>query len=392
MKYLKKSVIFMLILAGLLTAHASVKAVEAADDTGTQGVGQTTQTDDVGGDTETELTWTDFSNAKLELVNNNGQYFIDLKGITPISGHRYYLYFLTDRNEPSIEKIKEMDEDASAKKYRKIFSANTSFLRTSAEINDAYVENKDFYMAIVEKQVKVDEFEKVGKYGVKLERLEIPKYSDAFTKTVVGKNVTQILTHFPMEDKGAQRKMTIKIGHITDNEILKKIKNKDKSGFQDLLAYAKSNSAIYNEKVNASSYGSKMGYAGSSAVSIDIGDKIADGAYYFLYVEADNENGKYISSEAVTLAKGFNKVGSWSLSFYGSDDFNMDEFTGGTDVTPSPNPTDKPAPTQAPDNKDDSTMKGKLPQTGVNMALGLVGFGAVLIAGESYRRYRKNKI
>lgn len=47
------------------------------------------------------------------------------------------------------------------------------------------------------------------------------------------------------------------------------------------------------------------------------------------------------------------------------------------------------------DNKggnDDTEMKGKLPQTGINMSVIFGALGMVLVAGESFRRYRKNKV
>ena len=134
-------------------------------------------------------------------------------------------------------------------------------------------------------------------------------------------NGSQLLFNLPFDI--ADRKVTYKIGKITDNSILNKIKNGDSEGFSLLKKYAGDDSSpLYNETVTINS---GNGYKEDGAI-IE-GTKMSDGAYYYLYAEFDTENGKYIPLTSVTLAKAsvYPTVDyHWYLFFYGSKDFNFD--------------------------------------------------------------------
>jgi len=105
---------------------------------------------------------------------------------------------------------------------------------------------------------------------------------------------------------------------------------------------------------------------------------IKDGEYYFLYVKTDDENGKYVSNEAVTLAQASVIDSSkWWMFFYGSSDFKWADFGNvSTDKEPS---------------KDQSTAPGVLPQTGLIVwKWAIVGVIIVGVGTLSYSQYKKN--
>lgn len=102
----------------------------------------------------------------------------------------------------------------------------------------------------------------------------------------------------------------------------------------------------------------------------------------------DDENGKYYPiEEGITLALSdvFKEDKAWYLFFYGTHKFKLSEFV----EIPTPinlnsvNNSIKVA-------KDDTTAKGKLPQTGDTIFLGAVIILLLAVAIVSYKNYKKN--
>ena len=152
---------------------------------------------------------------------------------------------------------------------------------------------------------------------------------------------------------------------------MKKIQNKNSTGFEELLNYSKSNSGIYNQTVDADKddwyaieYGSSKG---NSVINLK---GLENDAYYYLYIKIDDENGKYISNEAVTLAQAKVHGNDWNLSFIGVSDFKWSEW-GTTE-------------------KDTSIASGKLPKAGIKYVIyGGIFFVLALSGLIAYKKYRK---
>jgi LPXTG-motif cell wall-anchored protein len=172
--------------------------------------------------------------------------------------------------------------------------------------------------------------------------------------------------------------MQIKIGKVTDTSILQKIKNKDASGFSGLMSFAKSNKGLFDETVSADKddsfaieYNAASGSTkGNSVLNVK---GIEDGQYYYLYVKTDSENGKYVSNEAVTLAKGDFHT-SYALFFYGASDFKWTDWGNST--------------------TDNTVAPTVLPNTGASIAvvltiMGLVALGT--IGGVKIYKYKDIK-
>ena len=218
----------------------------------------------------------------------------------------------------------------------------------------------------------------VVSYGNKLTRFNEPKYSDAFFATYMVQDSDQIVVNFT-HNRSNNRKIQIKIGKVTDVSILKKIKNKSSTGFEELLKFTKSNSGIYNQTVDADkddsfaieyNAGTKTDTPGISKGNSVINlNGLEDDEYYFLYVKTDDENGKYVSNEAVTLAQANVYNGGWGLFFYGSSDFKWSEW----DLT----------------EKDDTVAPGILPQTGIGYVV--CGMGILIVILSSFIAYKKYK-
>lgn len=365
----KKIVNTMLIILGCLIAFSFYK-VEATQ-LGTTGASRAAETSETSDETEAPETTGGFENAKFELKKDGtSKAIIEISNVTPTEASRYTLFINSNNSKPNVTMQSEEGIDLE-------YDTSSKILKTTNSTKVAkYVElNQDLYATILKYNTN-DFTEEILTYGNKLERFAEPKYSDAFYATFISSTGTQIVTNFT-HAKENTRKMQIKIGKITDTSILQKIKAQDSSGFAELLSFAKSNKGIYDETTN-------IDYIDISYSDIDGNSKISlsglqNNAYYFLYVKVEGENGKYISSEGVTLSQAMATTNYWSLHFLGSDDFKWADFGNtGTPSTPS-TPTDG------------TTVPGKLPQTGVNTIIWTT-LAIILIGGTAihYIQYRKN--
>lgn len=285
--------------------------------------------------TTTEGEWTDFSNAKFELKKDGvSNAIVEISGITPKEKSRYYLYISSNNSKPTVDECLNdakiglsYDEDLNA------LVSDHQFAKV-----ETYVEaNQDLYASVVEVKGETQASAVVA-FGTKLERFAEPKYNDAFSSTFMSMTATQIISCFT-HDGSNNRKLQIKVGKITDTSILNKIKNKNSTGLEELLSYAKKNSGIYNETVNANTGESFLQYntvfdKGKNIINLN---GLENDAYYFIYIKTDDENGKYTSNEAVTLAQANVYGDVWGLYFYGSSDFEWADW-GSEDPTISPNP------------------------------------------------------
>lgn len=309
--------------------------------------------------------WTDFTNAKFELKKvGTSSCNLEISNVTPKSNSLYYLLITSNADKPKIT------SDTEKKKISLTYdSDNKKFY--SHELEE-YVElNQDLYASVIEE----NKDKEVVIYGKKINRYSEPKYNDAFFATFMTNKKDQIITKFTYSGK-ADRNVQIKIGRVTDLSIIKKIKNEDNSGFESLLSLAKSNDGIFNKNVEIKkdsksdvSYDANKDSNEEDLIKLD---NLQDGAYYFLYVKVDDENGKYITQEAVTLAQGQTYPGGWSMFFYGDNNLKWPDY-------------------ENTKQEDDSTAKGELPQTGVQatVIISLI----VIFTGVgvfSYRQYRKN--
>lgn len=324
--------------------------------------------DDKAGADDEKVEWTDFSNAKFELKKDGDSgAIVEISNVTPKEGRDYYLFITSNNSKPNVTWD---DEERISLNY----DSNNKVFKTfqSAEVAKYVEQNQDLYVTILEKEYLLGE-EKVVVYGKKLERYAEPKYSDAFFATHMTNDTDQLVTTFT-HSKENNRKIQIKVGKITDESILKKIKNQDSSGFSSLLSFAKSSDGIYNKTVDADkeSYWIEYCAGGSHSTGNDVINLsgLQDDAYYFLYIKADDENGKYISQEAVTLAQASVDEDEWWLFFYGDSDFQWADFEQVS--------------------TDDTIAKEELPHAGIDTIIALIGVMIIVVGAFSYIQYRKN--
>ena len=321
--------------------------------------------------------FTDFSNAKYELLFDTN---VDLKitGITPIENNNYYYIITSSNTKPTISTTKYGGLDTTATAGATTFLRNTNENYIYSITLDKYVElNQDLYLWIME-EVKLD-----AKYaeseenshisystkfvveGQKLTRPQLPQLNlilKSFSiwggqKSSVN-NSTFINFRFPSSVEN--RKFKLKIGKVTDNSILQKIKNNDYSGITELLQYAKNSEAVYANDLTTTN---KNYYRNDQAL-FDGRKLLSNKEYYYIYVEFDDENGKYYPIEGITLGQAYlsEYSNTWYLYAYTEEKFEWNNLSSSY--------TEEAKKEEVKEEKKDETVaKDKLPNTGTELAV-----------------------
>lgn len=172
---------------------------------------------------------------------------------------------------------------------------------------------------------------------------------------------TNIYFKFPSNTEN--RKFKIKIGKVTDNSILQKIHTEDYSGITDLLAYAKKNDGVYTADLTTNS----KNYFRSDKTLFDGRKLLQDKAYYYIYVQFDDENGKYYPIEGITLGQAwFSSVNknNWELYAYTAENFEWNNLSS--------------------TSTDETVAKSKFPNTGITIAIA-ISIGMLVISTITFK-------
>lgn len=339
-------------------------------------------------------TFTDFSNAKYQTNLNWTTETLQITGIKPTEDNTSYYYMITSNNiKPNIAKTSygAIDTENNSLEY---FSVNTDENYIYTRNISKYAElNQDLYIWIMqETRLGNYYYDTNGNYvsyatkfvveGKKITRAELPKLNLILQRFSIGywtaanesDNYTSIYFNFPSETEN--RKFTIKIGKITDNSILSKIKNNDYSGITSLLAYAKSHNSIYSQSLTTTS----TAYFRSDTALFDGNKLLEHNAYYYIYVQFDDENGKYYPIEGVTLGQAWlsHSSESWDLWAYTSSDFQWDNLSSTSNDSTG-------------ESEDNTLAPGKLPQTGATSVAIVSLTSAIALAIFFYKKYNKFK-
>jgi len=318
--------------------------------------------------------FTDFSKAKYELLFDTNT---DLKisGINP-SDTNYYFVITKDKTRPNIPISKYGGVDTEKAKNIDYLNINENKKYLYKTYIDKYVElNQDLYLWVIQdEKLDASYYLDENNYhtystkfvveGEKLTRPELPLLNQILRSFDIGgykgKTKTEAYTYmnfrFPTETKN--RKFTVKIGKITDNNILRKIQKNDYSGITDLLKYAKSNKAVYTENLKTTN----PGYYSTNKALFNGYNMLESGSYYYIYVKFDDENGKYYPIETVTMGQAWKSDlsnNNWHLYAYNSDKFKWNNLSSS-----SSDDKKEKTETTSKTKKDTTVAKKKLPYTG----------------------------
>lgn len=344
--------------------------------------------------------FTDFSNAKYETTLEYYSENLKISGVTPKDDSNNGYYFIITSNNTKPELITDrgsVDQDAMGQKVKYLnVNAKENYLYTR-DISSYSELNQDLYLWVIQ-DVKLQDYyyDSVGKYishsskyvveGKKITRATLPplnlilqtfnigSWKDTTKEQGETESTTYMNFNFPSATEN--RKFTIKIGKVTDKSILSKIQKNDYSGIQELLTYAKKNGSVFSKELTTTS----IAYYSYKDVLFDGRKLLENQQYYYIYVEFDDENGKYYPIEGVTLGKASFSTSSsnWDLWAYTKSEFKWD------DLNSTYTPTDK--------KTDNTTATGKLPQTGASIVI-YVAITLVIVAGVIFAiKYKKYNI
>ncbi len=323
------------------------------------------------------LTESDFESAKYELKYSSGGAVLTISGVKNMSTKSTTFLSLGVTSSAN-EEPKDFEDVL-------IYNAEKGIIQDSYFAKYAEL-NQELYVHLF----YVDSSKKIVKKvvtGQKVERPPYPKYADAFNRnTLASSQAVQLIIDTVPKWTG-ERKGNIKIGRISDSSILNNIKNNMEVGWKSLLSYSKSDSSpVYNSTQECSkSYGWIMF---DNKINIST-SQLRDKEYYYLYIEMDDENGKYYPIEAVTLTQAsvYQSQNAWYMFFVGNSQFNWNNIRSDNN-TPQPS---TPTPTQNPPAQpsDPTVAPTSLPRTGADVAIIVSIVGLTIAGGIAFIKSKK---
>lgn len=344
----------------------------------------------VRGETEEEETsLTDLNNAEIEIIgvprgSNQSiedatliNYKVKITGVTLNPEHWYSVYF----HEQDIEIKSGFAVKSAAQavlkdgKTEAYISLVEIFLQKNADIYVTIVEGKPDSMSpeIILEAKKIEHPELLPKLG---NRFHIYFNKDSTNTFFWAPNATK-------NGGRVDRTLNVKIGQITDSEIIKTIKENKAKGLSELLNYAK--------KVTDYNYVGTIEYkeTGGTKEGLTSDMNLIDGAYYFAYIELDDEGGVYYPVEDIALYKAKETT---ELIRFSDKDFTwkIDENENPTD---NDNEKDK---IEVVENKeknttiDNTVVSGNIPQAG-EKALYIIIVLAITLTMIAYIKYKQYK-
>ncbi len=301
-----------------------------------------------------DFEWITQTNGKHEDHNNLR---IKVKNVSLIKDNTYYIHLSHNKDE----KLSVTDRDSIDDEIwtTRIYGYGTEIFENSNEelvgsfnnLDNIVAENGNIYIWICELEkdtstakivVEAKEINRINQLPLGGNRIDV--------------SLDDIGTFFSCwETKGEnERNVNVKIGIVSDNNILKAIKNKETNSMEELLTYAKSAKSIYNKTLS-------LTYSESLINDIDL----VDGKYYYVYAKLDDENGKYFPIEDVILCQASVVNSAKTLYNYLDDGFSWNLSEEDTNKEPTKTPEEDK--TQKSDDKetDNTTATNKLPYTGM---------------------------
>lgn len=199
-----------------------------------------------------EVEWTNFKNAKYIFEDKAGEsgiadYVLKVKDVTFNKESRYYIFFSNVNEKPKIEDIMDNDHKMRSEAQEviengeEVIMCNVATSRIGLMIEKA---GEDLYIWIIEVRKDGKRRELVsGQLVKKPAQYATGKRMTGFFDSYG----TSIFFHEPTErhESKNKRKINLKIGKVTDKNILLSIKNKEPGSLDKLMLYAKNANSIY---------------------------------------------------------------------------------------------------------------------------------------------------
>lgn len=299
------------------------------------------------------ITWTDGSKVEIDADIRKYDYAEITTSLKEKEGRDYYIYISKSKDENVTLKTKGICLLSKNKDGNLRASTFENYFETSGK-NYAYIIEK-----ISESGDNYGK-EKIIVNARELKTVTIPTLGNRLDIWLYDENKTTVSNKIGITEN---RKINYKIGKIASNDILRSFKNESSDvAFSKLLDYAKDSKYLKEGTITVKGLDSNL----VSDVNIE------RSGYYFVYMIADTENGKYNELEDIAIYSGINSKEGNALVHFSFADINIEE--------------DKVANVE----DDKTTATEKIPQTGITsvtvitiIAVAMVG----LIGYAGFRRY-----
>lgn len=312
--------------------------------------------------------WTDLSEIKFELYDRSTSGFkepaLKISNIPTDKLKSDSYYYVVMSNTPNAE-IKYNSETSNIEDYIFELSKKKSEEEiTSGQISKYLEKNGDIYVSIVEQKFSTKSYKRIIE-DQKVERISLYPLGKRVLCYFFSERTSTFLKEAYSGEE--ERKINLKIGNITDINILRAIKNRESGCLQKLMDYAKSAQSIYTGTI-------PVGVSDTITNNMNLVDK----AYYYVYMEMEDENGKYYPVEDISLYQGCvgENIGKNLFDYLDSNfEWNLDE--------------EKVIPPDS-EGKQDPTLSGTiLPKTGIATVIG--AFVTILAVNTIIGMYKYNR-
>ncbi len=297
-----------------------------------------------------QIEWTDFSRATFEWIDytekSHATPSLKINNVEFNDEYSYFVYLSNDKNAIT---------DASSLTGLSDFEDWTSFSNGVVGIRaleNVIEKNGDIYIWIAEYQENEGKVLLTAKEVERLEQLPLGKRIIGYIQNIDTKDSIYVNEPFSVDT----RSINYKIGEIADREIISKVINNENGALQELLNYAKNKQSLDQGNIKLQ----------ENEQSIIDGINLKDKAYYFVYYEAEDENGTYYPIEDIALVQAIKYNDGWTLVNYTDDRFSFEQENNNQNNNQN--------------NNDDTVAGGKLPQTGETISICIAVTALIILA------------
>ena len=297
-----------------------------------------------------QIEWTDFSRATFEWIDytekSHATPSLKINNVEFNDEYSYFVYLSNDKNAitdtSSLTGLSDFEDWIS-------FSNGVVGIRA---LENVIEKNGDIYIWIAEYQENEGKVLLIAKEVERLEQLPLGKRIIGYIQNIDTKDSIYVNEPFSVDT----RSINYKIGEIADREIISKVINNENGALQELLNYAKNKQSLDQGNIKLQ----------ENEQSIIDGINLKDKAYYFVYYEAEDENGTYYPIEDIALVQAIKYNDGWTLVNYTDDRFSFEQENNNQNNNQN--------------NNDDTVAGGKLPQTGETISICIAVTALIILA------------
>jgi len=375
----------------------AVDESETKNEANTNDLDTNLNTDSDADEVPERITFTDFSKATYTIQKSETNYTLKINNVTLNTDNSDYIAYITLGDE-------DVNIKYTSSGYFDTENSNKDYFyltKTEKDITTPYTKkmiyNGDIYLTILEYRHRnvPEETKNQDKYKIVVnkQKLTRPK-QNILTQRITAFFFDDYTSLYNWEFNHDSVKYNIEIGRVTDNDILKGIKNGEANSLEKLLAYAKKATPICKTTIAESN--------ARRADTIFKDFDVIENAYYYSYIYLETENGKYYPVEDIMLYIGKNYTdtnGKYTEFLYNYLDKNFtwniqeskpETSNNNISVNKVQNTVKNDAPTSITGNLDNTKASGSIPQTG-NLDWITIGMLAVIGTAFGIGYYKSKK-